>query len=81
MQPLHDLERITKSKTFPLSTEIAATAPSVDEKPFFCHVPSTETLAYAVGSVSRSLQAALLLSLYLMLTLKTKLKITIKKKL
>ena len=58
MQPLHDLEGITKSKTFPLSIEIAATTRSVDEKSFFYQVPSTETIASAVSSGPRCLAAA-----------------------
>ena len=33
VQPLYNLERITTSKTFQLSIEIAVTTKSVDEKP------------------------------------------------
>ena len=51
---LRDLEVISTSKTFQLSTEIAVTTASVDKKPFLCHVRSTETPASAVCSVSRS---------------------------
>ena len=57
-QPLHDLERTATFKVFPLSMWIDVTTLSVDEKPFLCHVPSTETLRYAACSVPHSLAAA-----------------------
>ena len=58
VQPLHDLERISASKTFPLSVEIAVTTSSVDEKTFLYHLPSTDTPTSAVYSVPRSSAAA-----------------------
>ena len=58
LECMNDLERIATSKIFPWSIEIAATTPSVDEKRFLCHVPSTETPTSVVGSVPRSIAAA-----------------------
>ena len=52
----HCLERIAKSKTFPLLMKIAVTTSSVDKKPFLCHVPSTKTSTSMVFSIPRSLE-------------------------
>ena len=43
LQDLDVLGNTSQSRTLPKETEIVTTTPLMDEKPLFCHVPSTDT--------------------------------------